>query len=345
MEVKKYIYILIFIFSFLSCEKERKYLPNASKDVNDYQYISYKKRELVKDNKINIFEYNDTKITIEYNKSTLFGYGNEKFNLYESFYDLDSGELDLLRYDNVNTQSQVFLVELDDYSFRSYNIYFCQNNSLYYLGRINIDLSKIIENVKKINIEFEIIKSNNDISIKALLNGKDFSTSDYKLEKPLKVYIEYTNINEYTKGNILTQLNSKPDKTIQIEYKNDVFSIASNSDDVLTVIFNNDNKKFDNANILEGNVGCPDTSLDNIALKNNYFTLEKYNCNDKYYLKEYITFKYNKDLILHRYEIEFTDKHDVDKSVPNKSYTSKDFGKVRFKNVNKEFLRNLLNNK
>ncbi|KPH13753.1 hypothetical protein [Chryseobacterium sp. ERMR1:04] len=343
MEIKKCIYILIFLFSFLSCEKERKYLPITTKEVKGYQYISYKKRELVNDNKINVFEYNDRKITIEYDKSTLFGYGAEKFNIYQAFYDLDLGDLDLLRYDNVNTKSQIFLVELDDYSFRTYNIYIHQNNSLYYLGQNNIDLSKIIENIKNVNIKFEIIQTENNISIKSLLNGKYFSTSNYKLENPLRIYRDYSNINEYTKVNTNLKLSSESNKSNQVEYKNDIFSIDLNSNDEITVNLNNDNKKFVNTKILDGNMSCPDTSVDKIALKKNYFTIEKYNCNDKYYLKEYITFKFDNDLVLHRYDLEFTDKHDPDKSVPNKNYTSKDFGKVKFENVDREFLIKLLN--
>ncbi|MCS4302311.1 hypothetical protein [Chryseobacterium sp. BIGb0232] len=126
-------------------------------------------------------------------------------------------------------------------------------------------------------------------------------------------------------------------------YKNEFFSINSDLDGIIEVTLNRINKKFVNTKVLEGNPNCPDTSLDNIVLKNNYFTIEKYNCTDKYYLKEYITFKFDKDLLLHKYSIEFTDRHDPDKSIPNKNYTSKDFGDVKFENIDREFLINLLN--
>lgn len=175
-----------------------------------------------------------------------------------------------------------------------------------------------------------------------LYNGKIFYSGD-ELENPLKIYRDYSNINEYTKVITNLKLSSESNKSNQVEYKNDIFSIDLNSNDEITVNLNNDNKKFVNTKILDGNMSCPDTSVDKIALKKNYFTIEKYNCNDKYYLKEYITFKFDNDLVLHRYDIEFTDKHDPDKSVPNKNYTSKDFGKVKFENVDREFLIKLLN--
>ncbi|SDI15764.1 hypothetical protein [Chryseobacterium jejuense] len=126
-------------------------------------------------------------------------------------------------------------------------------------------------------------------------------------------------------------------------YENEFFLINSNVEGVTEVTLNRINNKFVNAKVLEGNSNCPDTSLDNIVLKNNYFTIEKYNCTDKYYLKEYITFKFDKDLLLHKYSIEFTDRYDPDRSIPNKNYTSRDFGNIKFENVNREFLINLLN--
>lgn len=126
-------------------------------------------------------------------------------------------------------------------------------------------------------------------------------------------------------------------------YENEFFVINSNVDGVTEVTLNRINKKFINTKVLEGNSNCPDTSLDNIVLKNNYFTIEKYNCTDKYYLKEYITFKFDKDLLLHKYSIEFTDRYDPDRNIPNKIYTSKDFGNIKFENVTREFLLNLLN--
>lgn len=163
------------------------------------------------------------------------------------------------------------------------------------------------------------------------------------MEKPLSIYKNYSNINEYTKTVSSISQNSEQDKISKIVYNNDFFSINSNVDDVITVTLNRENKKFINTKILEGNMSCPDTSLDNIILKNNYFTIEKYNCNDKYYFKEYITFKLDKDLFLHRYSIELTDRHDPDKSLPNKNYTSKDFGVVKFENVDRNLLLNLFN--
>lgn len=205
MEIKKYICLFVIVFSFLSCKKEarehEKTLQSAPINAQSYQFISYKKKELSADNKINIFEYPDTKISIEYNNSTYFGYGTKSFNVYQSSYDLDSGDLDILRYDNIDTRSQIFFVELNDYSLRTYHIYVYKSNSMYYLGELNIDLSKIIEKVNKINIEFNIKQSDENFSVQSIVNGENFSTLNYKLGNPLNVYKKYNNIDEYVFGN------------------------------------------------------------------------------------------------------------------------------------------------
>ena len=151
--------------------------------------------------------------------------------------------------------------------------------------------------------------------------------------KPQDTLIAHKTVNNITE---------RPNSPHKI-YKNEFFSINSDRDGIIEVTLNKINKKLTNTKVLEGNANCPDISLDNIALKNNYFTIEKYNCTDKFYLKEYITFKFDKDLLLHKYSIELTDRHDPDKSIPNKNYTSKDFGNVKFENVDREFLINLLN--
>lgn len=77
--------------------------------------------------------------------------------------------------------------------------------------------------------------------------------------------------------------------------------------------------------------------------KNNYFTIQKYNCNDNFFLKEYITFRQDvKGVFLYKYGIEQTDKQNPDKVLPNKNYGVKDFGSVPFQEVDKEFLRSLM---
>ncbi|MEJ5104733.1 hypothetical protein [Chryseobacterium sp. MYb328] len=346
MEIKKILCLLVFVLSFLSCKKEpelqKEHPQNIPNETKSYQLISYKNRILT-DNNINIFEYNDLKISLEYDRHTFLGYGTKPFSLYQSFYDLDSGDLDLWRYDEPDTKSKIFFVELDNYSSRQFHIYVHQNNHLYYLGENNIDLSKIIENVKNIKVNFDIRQADNGILIESIVNNKSFSTLNYKLEKPLNIYKEYDDISEYIKTGKDISQNSEQENPPHKISKNEFFSINSDRDGIIEVTLNRINKKFVNTKVLEGNPNCPDTSLDNIVLKNNYFTIEKYNCTDKYYLKEYITFKFDKDLLLHKYSIEFTDRHDPDKSIPNKNYTSKDFGNVKFENVDREFLINLLN--
>ncbi|UHO37038.1 hypothetical protein H5J24_14860 [Chryseobacterium capnotolerans] len=165
------------------------------------------------------------------------------------------------------------------------------------------------------------------------------------IRKDQFIFIQDANANEpeFINPDLLYHFNSYVFYNTPVSY----IWLQSNSPNLLYDLvahygYNKD-KKLTNTKVLEGNANCPDISLDNIALKNNYFTIEKYNCTDKFYLKEYITFKFDKDLLLHKYSIEFTDRHDPDKSIPNKNYTSKDLGNVKFENVDREFLINLLN--
>lgn len=216
---QKVVFCLTMICLFSCTEKSTKYrkepvehhkdVPTAATTPKGYEHIPLMKREVSADNNVNIFEYRDTKITIEYDKYTYFGYGIKPFKIYRSSYDLDLGDLNLLRYDDINAKSQIYLVELNDYSQRAYHIYASQDNSLYYLGEMNIDLSKIIEKVDKIDIDFSIKQSDRNILIRCLVNGKDFLTSNYLLEKPLQLLREFNDINAY----LSDQVRQMPEET------------------------------------------------------------------------------------------------------------------------------------
>lgn len=277
MEIKKYLCLLVFTLGFLSCKKvpvkQSKDLLSISTEIKGYQHVSYKNKKITDNNKVSIFEYNDKKITIEYNKYTYFGYEAEQFNLYRSSYDLDSGDLDLIRYDDQNTKNQIFLVELNDFSFRSYHIYTFQNDLLYYLGENDIDLSKIIEQTDKIDVKFEINQTNNNITIKSLVNNKYFSTENYKLEKPLNVYKKYNNVSEYTIQN--------SDKKINDAFLNENLESPEKVVDYLIFTKDSYGKLLINTKILE-------YIQNNTTEKNNSYTMA---------LSKYVT-----DLIINYYD-------------------------------------------
>lgn len=94
------------------------------------------------------------------------------------------------------------------------------------------------------------------------------------------------------------------------------------------------------------NDNCPAEGFQGIVSKNNYFTIQQISCRDFLFVISYITFKIDSstnNIILHKYGEEYTDRSDPDKDIPSKIWTSKDFGVVKFEDVNEEFLIALRN--
>lgn len=343
MEIMNKICIILSIICFLSCKKESSKIAinenvNVSNKIesHNYQKVSYEIRELI--NGINVFTFNDQKVTIQYTTSTFFGIEkNKKFDIFSLNYDLDLGEIELLRFDKPN--SQVFVVELQDYNYFIYNLYLNENNNLYYLGSADADLSKfeIIKGKPILNIS----RKENNILLNVSHNNKSLLKSKFEIKQLLKPFNAYSNIQNYL-GNT-SKSNISTDKNIIKEYDNDHFSIKITEDENITVQSKNEQKIYSNNKILEGNINCPDTSLDEVVVKDNFFTIQKYNCNDKYFLKEYLTFKEtDKGIFLHKYSLERTDKNNPDKIVTDKIYNAENFGTIKFENITKEFLIKLM---
>lgn len=344
MEIIKKMYIVLIALSFLSCKKAPlETLSNNKLEVSNkipnstFQKIDYINREIV--NGIFVFKFKDKTITLEYETSTLLGISdNHNFKIFSSQYDLDLGEVNLHRFDSKN--SQIYIVELKDYDYITYNLYFVENNQVYYLGVKDIDLSNQF-NDKNNSLKIEINNKENIISMNLQINEKYFSKSDFKTKSLLKPLREYGKIEDYLGNNIFND--DSEDKNLITTAENEYFSINIDKNEVITVNSKKGKNKYINSNILEGNMNCPDTSIDEVILKNNYFTIQKYNCNDNFFLKEYITFRQDvKGVFLYKYGIEQTDKQNPDKVLPNKNYGVKDFGSVPFQEVDKEFLRSLM---
>lgn len=90
---------------------------------------------------------------------------------------------------------------------------------------------------------------------------------------------------------------------------------------------------------------CPADGFQQIISKNNYFTIEQVYCKDFMFVQSYTTFKINDDetVTLHRYGENYTDRSNPDKNIKGISLATKDFGKIKFENVDREFLIKLLN--
>lgn len=340
MEVKKILYLFSAIFILFSCGKstiqgQDKTVSAAEKPTkNNFEQIFYTSKSLY-EGKINVFEFKDHKVTIEYLTETLLGIGNDQhFNIYKSAFDLDLGEVDLLRFDT--SDSQIYMVELSDGNHLQFNMFLFKENEMFHLGDLNFDLSNLKLNEEGFKNDFTI-KINNDIVEVGIANGKKEVKKDFILNKPLQPFKSYDGIQEYLKVNEPKNIGRSQ---FSQEYKSDLFQLGVN-EDMLSVKVKGSVKEYVNDYILEGYASCPDTSLDQIVFKDQFFTIEKYNCINDFYLKEYITFKYTNEIVLHKYSVEFTSRKDPDENLKTSHFTTKDFGKVKFENVDKGFLNNL----
>lgn len=261
-------YIVLIALSFLSCKKAPlETLSNNKLEVSNkipnstFQKIDYINREIV--NGIFVFKFKDKTITLEYETSTLLGISdNHNFKIFSSQYDLDLGEVNLHRFDSKN--SQIYIVELKDYDYITYNLYFVENNQVYYLGVKDIDLSNQF-NDKNNSLKIEINNKENIISMNLQINEKYFSKSDFKIKSLLKPLREYVKIEDYLGNNIFND--DSEDKNLITTAENEYFSINIDKNEVITVNSKKGKNKYINSNILEGNMNCPDTSIDEVILK------------------------------------------------------------------------------
>lgn len=90
---------------------------------------------------------------------------------------------------------------------------------------------------------------------------------------------------------------------------------------------------------------CVSEGFSDIAVKDNYFTIEAQTCYDYNVLVDgFTTFKVeNNEIFLYKYGEEYFDKSNHDKKIPSKAWTQKNFNKIKFQDVNESFLRKLKN--
>ncbi|MGV0924317.1 hypothetical protein [Empedobacter tilapiae] len=182
MELKKK-YLIVLCILFISCnggiKKESSNSIQFKEVINEsYKEIKYIKKE--KEGSKDIFVYEDIEISIDYFPNKLISFHKRnRLNTYKYDYDLDLGEIELIRFANGN--ESLYLVELDNYYSKIYNLYFFVDDSVYYLGEIDTDLSKIIEDNPKVQIEFQISKNDNKIEIQQLVNDKKFYFKSFEI--------------------------------------------------------------------------------------------------------------------------------------------------------------------
>lgn len=121
-------------------------------------------------------------------------------------------------------------------------------------------------------------------------------------------------------------------------------NVQHNSNPIL--LYKNGKKFTENKNLIFSyNDNCPADGFQKIISKNNFFTFEQTYCRDFLLVYSYTTFKIDtktKDVYLFKYGEEYTDRSNINKDIPAKVKTVKDFGIVKFEYVTEKFLLQLL---
>ena len=99
----------------------------------------------------------------------------------------------------------------------------------------------------------------------------------------------------------------------------------------------NDHLIFDKRN------SCISEGFSTVVVKNNYFTIEHQDCSDYNILvNAYITFKVSgNEIYLYKYGESYFDKSNHERNIPTKTWTEKNFGKIKFEEVTAELLQKL----
>lgn len=99
--------------------------------------------------------------------------------------------------------------------------------------------------------------------------------------------------------------------------------------------------------VFEYDDNCPANGYESIISKGNYFTIQQSSCVDFLFVNCYTTFKIDElsnEILLHKYGEEYLDRSNPDKQIPSKTWSTKDFGILKFENVNWNALMKLRRN-
>ncbi|WP_312077196.1 hypothetical protein [Chryseobacterium sp.] len=99
-----------------------------------------------------------------------------------------------------------------------------------------------------------------------------------------------------------------------------------------------------NGNLITNNQNtCVSEGFETVIIKGNYFTIQQQTCYDyNIVLNAYISFVVKNDNIyLHKYGETYFDKVNHERKIPDRIWTTKDFGKITFDKVTTDFLQKL----
>ncbi|MBF7092078.1 hypothetical protein IUY40_11055 [Flavobacterium sp. ALJ2] len=155
----------------------------------------------------------------------------------------------------------------------------------------------------------------------------------------------------YILDSTLINLNDVKYKILTLE-KNEIKNKdnAQHNSNPIVILEKKDNgyyKKNDNYNLVyKYDDNCPADGYGGIVSKKNYFTVQQTFCMDFMFVNSYTTFKIDENsnkIYLHKYGEEYSDRSNPDRKKTLKVWSIKDFGVVKFENVNETFLNKLRN--
>lgn len=194
------------------------------------------------------------------------------------------------------------------------------------------------KNEKATVIDFLLKKNENGLfEINSILNDKYLNFTK-------NLNRQYNNF--YVLDSVRIRVQVHEYKILVLEKNESEIKLNSQHNSNPILIYDGSTKKYENNNLIfRFNENCPADGFQRVISKNIFFTIEQSYCKDFMFVQSYSTFRIDGrgDILLHKYGEEYTDRSDPDKDIPSKIWTSKDFGVVKFEDVNEEFLIALRN--
>ncbi len=181
----------------------------------------------------------------------------------------------------------------------------------------------------------EIIKKEDELKCTIYLGNKLLYDKNYEMSTIEKtVYKINSDFNNYKTKYSIEVLKNTSDKDAydQLHFNLPVRIYKGN-----TLWKSNDHLIFDKRN------SCISEGFSTVVVKNNYFTIEHQDCSDYNILvNAYITFKVSgNEIYLYKYGESYFDKSNHERNIPTKTWTEKNFGKIKFEEVTAELLQKL----
>jgi len=346
MELIKKILFCLFLSFLMSCDGQNKETSNERKvnqtdsiQKENETFILQKQLSKNKDN----FKYFFPEFVYQLipTESSLFDLSINE-NVYKIDLLLDSASINI--WDLKKSKNHLILIEGNDYYGSVFYVYYYHNNVLTYYGTFN----HIAKEIEKSNGEkvFSIDLKGETLNISLSQNNKN---SKYNLQ-PIKD-ISLLSIKDTVNTSELKEEWKKEnfeiikEKTADINLdglEDEIYVLwnATKKTFPIYIILQKNNSSVDkvimNENILSPVLGnSTGTGLIDIVCKNGYITFEENISEGSPSQNKYITFFYNKNdahIYLHKYGI--IAMYDDDSKDWEKTYISKNFGKINFVNYN-----------